>query len=138
MRKPQFLPVLVVDDSRTTSAVVNASTRAYVGTGDQVLIPAFVISGTGALRVMVRAIGPTLASFGVSGTLADPTITLYRGSTAVASNNDWSNADNVASILSTATAVGAFALPPGSRDAVILTTLTPGAYTAVVSGVGGT
>jgi hypothetical protein len=122
----------------TTSTVVNASTRAYVGTGDEVLIPAFVISGTGALRVMVRAIGPTLRSFGVEGTLADPTITLYRGSTPVAANNDWSSADNVASILSTASAVGAFALPAGSRDAVILTTLTPGAYTAVVSGVGGT
>jgi hypothetical protein len=122
----------------TTSSVVNASTRAFVGTGDEVLIPAFVISGTGALRVMVRAIGPTLRSFGVDGALADPTMTLYRGSTPVASNNDWSSADNVASIISTATAVGAFALPPGSRDAVILTTLPPGAYTAIVSGVGGT
>src|SRR5258705_517321 len=64
-------------------SLVNASPRAFVGTGDQVLIPGFVISGSGNLRLLVRAVGPTLGNFGVTGTLADPQITLYRGSTAI-------------------------------------------------------
>ena len=122
----------------TGASVVNASTRAYVGTGDNVLIPGFVIGGNGALRVLLRTVGPTLATFGVTGALADPTVTLFRGSTAIAANNDWSSAPNAAEIVTTSSTVGAFALPAGSRDAVILTTLPPGPYTAVVSGVGGT
>ena len=73
---------------------------------------------------------------GAEGTLADPQPTLYGGSTALAPNDNWSLAANSAEIATTATAVGAFALAVGSKDAVILTTLTPGAYTAVVSGVG--
>jgi len=121
-----------------TTGVVNASTRAFVGTGDNVLIPGFVVGGNGTLRLLVRAVGPTLNSFGVSGALADPTITLFRDGVAVATNDNWSAATNAADMVTTATAVGAFALPAASRDAAILTTLTPGAYTAVVSGVGGT
>lgn len=120
----------------TTAAVLNASTRAYVGTGEGVLIPGFVIGGTGTLRLLIRAVGPGLAGFGVDGTLADPTLTLFRGATALATNDNWSLAANAAEIATTATAVGAFALAVGSKDAVILTTLKPGAYTAVVSGVG--
>ena len=120
----------------TTAAVLNASTRAYVGTGEGVLIPGFVIGGTGTLRLLIRAVGPGLAGFGVEGTLADPLLTLFGGSTALATNDNWSLAANSAEIATTATAVGAFALTVGSKDAVILTTLTPGAYTAVVSGVG--
>jgi hypothetical protein len=122
----------------TIAAVLNASTRAYVGTGDSVLIPGFVIGGTGTLRLLIRAVGPGLTAFGVAGALADPTITLYRGSTILETNDNWSTAGNAAEIASTAESVGAFALPSGSRDAVVLTTLTPGPYTAIVSGVGNT
>ncbi len=129
----------VYDASNSTAAsVVNASTRAYVGTGDNVLIPGFVIGGTGTLRLLIRAVGPTLTSFGVTGALVDPTITLYRGTTALATNDNWSSAANAAEIASTAVAVGAFALASGSRDAAILTTLEPGAYSAIISGVGNT
>ena len=129
----------VYEASSSASAVlVNGSTRAYVGTGESVLIPGFVVGGTGSLRLLIRAVGPTLTDFGVTGALADPTITLYRGSTALAANDNWSAAANAAEIASTAQAVGAFALPSGSRDAVILTTLPAGAYTVVVSGVGAT
>ncbi len=75
--------LLEVYDASTASAatIVNVSTRAFVGTGDAVLIPGFVISGSGALKLLIRAVGPTLASYGVSAPLADPTITLYRGTT---------------------------------------------------------
>jgi hypothetical protein len=127
--------LLEVYDAATTSAVnvINASTRAFVGTGDAVLIPGFVISGTGALKLLIRAVGPTLANLGVSGVLADPTVTLYRGNTALATNDNWSAAD-----APTMAAVGAFALTAGSRDAALVTTLPAGAYSAIVSGVGNT
>ncbi len=127
--------LLEVYDAATTSAVnvINASTRAFVGTGDAVLIPGFVISGTGSLKLLIRAVGPTLANLGVSSVLADPTITLYRGNTALATNDNWSAAD-----APTMAAVGAFALTAGSRDAAIVTTLPAGAYSAIVSGVGNT
>ena len=121
-----------------TAVLVNGSTRAHVGTGESVLIPGFVVGGTGNLRLLIRAVGPTLADFGVTGALADPTMTLFRGSTALAANDNWSAAANAAEIAATAQTVGAFALPSGSRDAVILTALPAGAYTVVVSGVGTT
>ena len=89
----------------------NLSGRIEIGGGDRV-IPAFVISGTGKKRILVRAIGPGLAAFGVEGTMPDPKFELYDGSTRIAENNDWSPA-----IASTFSAIGAFALPNGSRDA---------------------
>jgi hypothetical protein len=118
--------------------VVNASTRAFVGTGDSVLIPGFVISGTGALKLLIRAVGPTLAGFGVVDALADPTITLYHGGAALATNDNWSVAANALELAAMASAVGAFALTAGSKDAALLTTLAAGSYTAIVSGVGNT
>jgi hypothetical protein len=124
--------------SSATTVLVNGSTRAYVGTAESVLIPGLVVGGTGNLRLLIRAVGPTLADFGVTGALQDPTMTLFRGSTALASNDNWSSAANTTEIAATAQAVGAFALPAGSRDAAILTSLPPGAYTVVVSGVGAT
>jgi len=134
------IALIEVYDASTaaTPVLVNASTRAYVGTGDSVLIPGFVIGGEGTLRLLVRAVGPTLANFGVSNVLADPAMTLVRSGFALATNDNWSGATNAAEIASTAAAAGAFALPAGSRDAAILMTLTPGAYTAVISGVGAT
>jgi len=124
--------------SATTPALINASARAYVGTGENVLIPGFVIGGSGTLRMLIRAVGPTLANFNVAGVLADPTITLYRDKTVLATNDNWSSAANASAIASTATAVGAFTLSASSKDAAVLMTLTPGSYTAVVSGVGAT
>lgn len=120
------------------TTVVNASTRAYVGTGDAVLIPGFVVSGTGSLRLLVRAVGPTLAGFGVADALADPTLTLFRGTTVLATNDNWSGATNTAEISAAAASAGAFALPAGSKDAALVATLEAGSYTAVVSGVGNT
>ncbi|MCX6951180.1 MAG: hypothetical protein NTV51_03210, partial [Verrucomicrobia bacterium] len=131
--------VEVYDGAPSASpTIVNASTRAFVGTGSSVLIPAFVVGGTGSLRLLIRVVGPTLGSFGVAGPLADPTITLFSGSTAIATNDNWSGAANAAELLSAATAAGAFALPAGSRDAALLVALAPGSYSAVVSGVGNT
>lgn len=119
----------------TSLNLVNASTRAFVGTGDAVLIPGFVITGTGSLRLLIRAVGPGLAGFGVANPLSDPTITLFRGTTVLATNDNWSSATNASELAATATAVGAFSLGAGSKDAALVATLSAGAYTAVVSGV---
>ena len=133
------IALLEVYDAAPTgsSYLVNASTRAFVGTGDSVLIPGFVISGPGSLRVLLRAVGPGLTGFGVNGVLADPTVTLYRGTTALATNDNWSTGNNAAEISSAAAGFGAFALAAGSRDAALLVSLPAGSYSAVVSGVGG-
>ncbi len=133
-----LLEVYDADTASTTATLMNASTRAYVGTGDAVLIPGFVISGTGTVTLLVRAVGPTLGNFAVSGVLTDPTITLYQGDGVVATNDNWSSGANAAQVSAAAAAVGAFALPTGSKDAALLVTLPAGAYSAVVSGVGAT
>lgn len=96
----------------------------------------FTLSDT--RRVLIRAVGPTLASFGVSGTLADPKLEIYQGSNLIASNDNWGSGGDAAIIAATTSSVGAFALNSGSKDAVIITNLGAGGYTAQVSGVGGT
>jgi hypothetical protein len=117
---------------------VNLAARAQVGTGANLLIPGFVIAPGAEKVVLVRAVGPTLgaAPFNVPGALADPVLTLFGpdSSTRVAATNDNWNGD-AAAVFS---AVGAFALTAGSRDAAIVARLAPGAYTAQVSGAGGT
>ena len=102
----------------TGPAIVNASTRAFVGTGDNVLIPGFVVGGTGTMRLLIRAVGPALAGFGVAGALADPTITLYRDGRALWTNDNWSSSDQATEIANTSSAVGAFPLTAGSRKAL--------------------
>ena len=97
-----------------------------------------MISGSGALKLLIRAVGPTLGSFGVTDALADPTITLYRGTTVLASNDNWASSANPLEISTAAGAVGAFALPSGSKDAALVATLPAGSYTAIVSGAGNT
>ena len=119
--------------------LVNISTRAFVGTGAAVEIAGFVVHGTQPTTVLIRAVGPTLSTFSVSGVLAQPTLTVQDASAnPVATNMGWSTNSNAAAIATTAAAVGAFALPSGSADCALLLTLQPGNYTATVSGVGGT
>jgi hypothetical protein len=116
---------------------VNLATRAFVGTADGVLIPGLVIGGTTAKRVLVRAVGPTLANFGVTGVLADPTLAVFSGPTTIASNDNWSEAAGSSVVAIAAAGAGAFALPVGSKDSALVLTLAPGAYTFRVAGVGG-
>jgi hypothetical protein len=119
--------------------LVNISTRASVGVGASVEIAGLVIEGSQPTRVLIRAVGPTLANFSVSGVLAQPSLTVFDSSgNTVATNTGWSTNSNAATIATEAAAVGAFALPAGSADCALLLTLEPGAYTAQVSGVGGT
>ena len=126
------------EDALTASTrLVNVSTNGFVGTGDQALVPGFVIGGTAPKTLLIRAVGPGLAQFGVTGTLADPQLSVQPlgQDLVVAANNDWGNDSALANAF---TAAGAFALPAGSRDAAVLLRLPPGGYTVVVSGVGAT
>lgn len=118
-------------------AFVNISTRAQLtGTGDG-LIVGFVIGGTSSRSVLMRAIGPTLAFFGVADPLPRPSLSVFRGTTVIASNDDW-NINDPVRLTAAFDRVGAFRLQGGtSRDAALLVTLAPGAYTLQVTGAGG-
>ena len=119
--------------SAATPRLVNVSARTQVGTGDDILIAGFSIGGATPARVLIRAVGPTLGTFGVGGTLADPRLQIFRGTTQIAENDNWTAAD-----AATFSTVGAFALQPNSRDAALVITLQPGTYSAQVSGVNNT
>jgi N-acetylneuraminic acid mutarotase len=109
----------------------NISTRAFVQTGDNVLIGGFVISGSGLKQVLVRAIGPSLANFNVPDPLQDPMLSLHNTTTEIASNDNWQSDPN-------ASQIPAHLQPIDSRESAIFTVLEPGQYTAIVSGKGGT
>jgi sugar lactone lactonase YvrE len=111
----------------------NISTRLRVGTGDEVLIGGFIITGTQPKRVIMRAIGPSLTPLGVPGALMDPTLELHGSSgQIIASNDDWMNAPNRQEIIDSGLA------PTHNKESAILTALSPGAYTASVGGVSNT
>jgi endoglucanase len=120
------------------SALVNISARAFVGSGDDVLISGIVLRGGGTRRLLVRAVGPALAEFGVQGILVDPQITLFKDGQPLAANDDWAVGADVAELQSVFARAGAFSLPPGSKDAVLPATLPEGAYSMVVRGQGNT
>ena len=120
------------------ASLINVSARMNVTAGDGVLIAGLVIGGNLPKTVLVRGVGPALSEFGVGGVLADPQITVFSGSTQIASNAGWSNGTGIsaaAQIVSASSQVGAFPLPSGSKDAALLVTLQPGAYTVQVTSV---
>jgi choice-of-anchor C domain-containing protein len=118
------------------SIIANISVRV-AATAGQIITPGFTISGVGKKRLLIRAVGPGLTPFGISAAdvMADPKLTVFEGSTAIPglNNNDWD-----ASIASAFTAVGAFNLPTGSKDAAIVVELDASAtgrgYTVQVTG----
>ncbi len=116
-----------------TPRLVNVSVLKQITAGST-LTAGFVIGGTTAKTVLVRAIGPGLAQFGVGGTMPDPKLSLFNGPVKIAENDDWGGD---AQITSVGNGVGAFALPTASsKDAILLVTLAPGNYSAEVSGTG--
>ena len=123
------------DDLAGTARLTNVSARTVVGTRDDVLIAGFVIRGTEPKRLLIRAIGPGLAQFGVRGVLADPELVVFRGTQSIRANDDWGGG---AELSATFARVGAFALVSDAKDAALIVELAPGSYTAQVSGVGGT
>lgn len=112
----------------------NVSTRVAVGTGESAIISGFIVSG-GAQAVVVRALGPSLANYGVAGALLDPVLELHNsGGSTIATNDNWG--DTQASQFKQAGAYRAFQ-PPSALEPAIAITLQPGAYTAVVHGKNG-
>jgi hypothetical protein len=116
-------------DGTVDSKLGNISTRGFVQTGDNVMIGGLIVQGQDPLRVIVRAIGPSLP---VSGALGDPTLELHDGNGAlIAANDNW-RTDQEAEIIATT-------IPPSNDlESAIVRTLSSAAYTAIVRGVGGT
>ncbi len=113
--------------------LINVSARNRVGTGDDVLIAGFTLAGNGAKPLLIRAVGPGLAAFGVPGTLTDPKLEIYNSAgVKVAENDTWDPA-----LAATFGTVGACPLPAASRDAALRAELAPGSYTALVKGSDG-
>ena len=111
---------------------LNISTRATVQSGDRVSIGGFIISGNAPKRVVLRAIGPSLGSRGVSNALQDPILTLNdSNSNVIAENDNWRDSQDQGAIEASSIA------PTDDREAAIIRTLDPGAYTAVVTGKNG-
>src|SRR5437660_544586 len=149
---PLFIVVCLVADTSTraitaatntppipASQLGNISTRCFVQTGDNVIIGGFIIQGTQAKRVIVRAIGPELGPppYNIPNALADPTLELHDGTGAlIASNDNWQTTiiggiitkDQVRDIQNSGHA------PTQPSESAIIATLPPGAYTAIVSG----
>jgi hypothetical protein len=111
--------------------LVGISTRGRVLTGNDVMIGGLVIQGNAPQQVVVRARGPSLTSQGVSGALANPILQLVASDGTTFTNDDWQSAGNAAQITTSGFA------PADMHESAILLTLQPGAYTAIVSGVGG-
>lgn len=110
---------------------LNISTRVEALTGDQVPIGGFIVTGADPKRVILRAIGPSLADAGVSNPLADPVMELHASdSSLITTNDNWKDTDEV-NIEATGLA------PVNDLESAIVTTLDPGSYTAVVSGKNG-
>ena len=131
-----LLEVYDSDVGGSTARLTNLSARTQVGTGDNILVVGFVVSGTAPKTLLLRAVGPGLLAFGVSGVLADPQLKLFNAAGAlVSANEDWGGA---AALAAAFTQTGAFGLPSASRDAVLLSTLPPGAYTLQISGANDT
>ena len=129
--------------SATASRLGNISTRAFVQTGDNVMIGGFIVQGTGPKTVILRAIGPELSAppFNIPNALADPTLELHNGSgTLIASNNNWQT--TIIGGIITTNQVSAIQnsghAPTQPSESAIIAALQPGNYTAIVRGVNNT
>ena len=119
---------LIANFTPSGGQLFNISTRMEVQTASNVLIAGFIIGGSSNKTVLLRALGPTLSQFGITGALADPTLELHAGSGAlIASNDNWKDTQQAA-ISTTGLA------PPNDKESAILHTFSPGSYTAIVRG----
>jgi hypothetical protein len=118
--------------------LANISTRAFVQTGDNVMIGGFVVQGSGSKTVIIRAIGPELTQYGVTNALADPRLELYNATgTLIASNDNWQTtiiggiitSNQVSDIQNSGHA------PTAASESAIIVDLPAGNYTAIVRGV---
>ena len=124
----------VFELDRPDVPLINISTRGSVQTGNNVMIGGFIVQGSGPQKVAITATGPSLVAFGISNPLANPTLTIVRSSdqSVIATNDDWQADANAAQLQASGFA------PSDPRESGLVLTLDPGAYTAIVSGAGGT
>jgi hypothetical protein len=116
----------------STSKLANISTRGFVGTGDNVLISGLIVGDVGNTTVVVRGLGPSLASSAVSGPLGDPDLTIYDSNGAmIASNDNWQDDMNEVDLLKNGLA------PTNPAEAATILHLPAGEYSAIVSGADG-
>lgn len=130
-----LVEVYNIDDPSVGGELANISTRGLVGSGQSVLIGGVIIGPKGGpdATVLIRGIGPSLADNGIDGPLADPFLELRNADAdLIISNDNWMDADNSDDIEATQLA------PTSDAESAILANLTVGAYTAIVSGNGGT
>ncbi len=119
------------------SRLAVASSRAQTSSGSGAHIMGLAVSGAKPKALLIRAMGPTLANYGVTGTLPDPTLVVYNSAgQAILANDNWNQAANAAEIRTATTGAGAPPLTEGSNDSAVLTTLDPGSYTIHVSASG--
>jgi hypothetical protein len=126
---PTPTPTPTPTPNPSASHFANISTRMDVGTGNNVMIAGFIVSGSQSKTVIVRALGPTLGSYGVANVLSDPMLELHDSSgTTIATNDDWQTGSQVSQISSSGYA------PNNSNEPALIATLAAGAYTAIVRG----
>ncbi len=117
--------------------LINIATRASAGAGDNLLIAGFVVPPGTSKRVLIRAVGPGLTPFGVTGVLAQPSLVVFNGAQAtIAQNTNWRTSTDAEVITTASASVGAFGL--ATNDSAVVLTLAPGNYTAQVLGAGTT
>jgi alpha-tubulin suppressor-like RCC1 family protein len=125
----------VTPEDPLAAKLINISTRSLVDSGNNSQIAGFVISGTEPKTVLIRASGPALAQYQVTGVLPDPALKLFDSTSTVINHNTGWGSD--AAIAAAAAKVGAFAWAAGSADSALLVNLQPGSYTAQVTGSSG-
>jgi hypothetical protein len=124
-----------------SSSLGNISTRSFVQTDEHVMIGGFIVQGTGAKRVIIRAIGPELTQYGINDALANPTLELHNGNGAlIASNDNWQTTILGGIITSSQVSdIQNSGHPPTvASESAIIANLQPGNYTAIVRGVSNT
>jgi sugar lactone lactonase YvrE len=130
--------LLTVAATANAGRLINISCRSQVGTGAAILIAGFAVGGSGTAGsepLLVRASGPALIPLGVTGTLPDPRLQLFTGSTLLGADSGWGGSSLIAG---TAASVGAFPWTnPSSADSALDESLSGGPYTAQVSGASG-
>jgi hypothetical protein len=120
--------------SQETIRLSNLSTRGFVGTGDSVMIAGFIVGGTGSTNVTIRVLGPTIAAspYNVAGTITDPVLTIVDGTgSVIASVDNWADHESAAEVQASNRA------PSSALESAAQITVTPGNYTAIVTGAGG-
>jgi len=122
------------NNAAADSELANISTRGFIQTGPNVMIGGFTLgNNTNSTHIAVRGIGPSLAQFGLTNLLADPTLTLHDSNgTILVSNDDWTDDPT------TATELFARGLAPQDpKESGIFTLLPPGQFTAILGGKNG-